>query len=159
MSHISSRHYSTFSSFALTGTDRQREDSESIRDNSQPRKLFERRYRPRSGTSTEINSDKSLEFNAILSQADGFSLDILPKLRDIKTQDNTSNLLFHVVNRFCKSYPKVSMMMRGTQYALLNSNILQESYPLADAAVFKQASLVWCLVFPMIQWSQHYLAL
>ena len=33
-------------------------------------------------------------------QADGFSIDILPKLKDVKSRDNTTNLLQYVV-RFC----------------------------------------------------------
>lgn len=33
-------------------------------------------------------------------QADGFAVDILPKLKDVKSRDNTINLLQYVV-RFC----------------------------------------------------------
>ena len=38
--------------------------------------------------------------NVQRGQADGFNIDILPKLKDVKSRDNTTNLLQYVV-RFC----------------------------------------------------------
>ena len=35
-------------------------------------------------------------------QADGFGIDILPKLADLKTKDNQENLLYFVVRQFKK---------------------------------------------------------
>ena len=37
-------------------------------------------------------------------QADGFSLEILPRLEDVKSQDNSTNLLQYVVRLLCRSY-------------------------------------------------------
>ena len=35
-------------------------------------------------------------------QADGFGIDILPKLADLKTKDNQENLLYYIVRQFKK---------------------------------------------------------
>ena len=53
--------------------------------------------------------------NAQRGQAEGFGIDILPKLKDLKTMSNTDNLMAFVV-RFCiKKYDED----RGTQLAKL----------------------------------------
>lgn len=57
-------------------------------------------------------------------QADGFSLTVLTKLRDVKTQDNSSNLLAYLVQRMCADDP-----LSGTEAAVL---------PIPQAAVLKQ---------------------
>lgn len=38
-------------------------------------------------------------------QADGFSLTVLTKLRDVKTQDNSSTLVAYLVHLLCKDDP------------------------------------------------------
>ena len=38
----------------------------------------------------------------VRGQADGFQLDILPKLRDVKTMDNSSNLLQFLVTSYVR---------------------------------------------------------
>ena len=63
-------------------------------------------------------------------QADGFNLDILPKLKDVKTSDNASNLLQYVVVQYVTKYDKDNL---GTEKAKL---------PFPDPSDIKQASLV-----------------
>lgn len=60
-------------------------------------------------------------------QADGFGLDILPKIKDIKTQDGTSNLLVYVSSKYCSDSSKQSLHLE---------------YPLPEAIVFRNASQV-----------------
>ena len=38
----------------------------------------------------------------VRGQADGFGIDILPKLADLKTKDNQENLLYFIVRQFKK---------------------------------------------------------
>jgi hypothetical protein len=42
--------------------------------------------------------------------ADGFSLDILEKLKDVKTRDNSSNLLQYLVSVYVRKCDKVRML-------------------------------------------------
>ena len=39
--------------------------------------------------------------------AEAFALDILPKLKNVKTKDNSSNLLQYVVSVYVRKYDKV----------------------------------------------------
>jgi len=48
-------------------------------------------------------------------QADGFAVDILPKLKDVKTKDNFSNLLGYIVRTYIDKYD----LHRGTPESLL----------------------------------------
>jgi len=63
-------------------------------------------------------------------QADGFNLDILPKLKDVKTSDNASNLLQYIVVQYLTKFDKENL---GTEKAKL---------PFPDPSDLKQASLV-----------------
>ena len=63
-------------------------------------------------------------------QADGFNLDILPKLKDVKTSDNASNLLQYIVVQYLTKYDQEAL---GTEKAKL---------PFPDPSDIKQASLV-----------------
>ena len=45
--------------------------------------------------------------NVQRGQADGFSLDILPKLKDVKSRDNASTLLHFVVSTYMQVYSVV----------------------------------------------------
>ncbi|XP_059504632.1 formin-2 isoform X4 [Stegostoma tigrinum] len=44
--------------------------------------------------------------NRSRGQADGFGLEILPKLRDVKSSDNSTNLLFYLVSYFLRNFDK-----------------------------------------------------
>lgn len=44
-------------------------------------------------------------------QADGFAIDILPKVKDVKSKDNTLNLLFYVV--------KMYIQVRSTKFCFV----------------------------------------
>lgn len=57
-------------------------------------------------------------------QADGFYLAVLTKLRDVKTQDNTSTLLSYMTGLMCEDDPHA-----GTEAAV---------FPLPDVALLKQ---------------------
>lgn len=46
--------------------------------------------------------------NVSRGQADGFELDILPKLKDVKCKNNSSNLLHYLVTTYIKRFDKVS---------------------------------------------------
>ena len=48
-------------------------------------------------------------------QADGFTIDILPKLKDVKSKDNLSNLLVYIVKFCTEKYDE----KRGTADAVL----------------------------------------
>ena len=43
-------------------------------------------------------------------QADGFELDILPKLKDVKCKDNSSNLLQYLVKVYIKMFEEVKSL-------------------------------------------------
>ena len=45
--------------------------------------------------------------NVARGQADGFELEILPKLKDVKCKDNTTNLLHYLVTIYIKKFDKV----------------------------------------------------
>jgi len=45
--------------------------------------------------------------NIARGQADGFELDILPKLKDVKCKDNSTNLLHYLVNIYIRKFDKV----------------------------------------------------
>lgn len=45
--------------------------------------------------------------NVARGQADGFELDILPKLKDVKCKDNSTNLLHYLVNIYIRKFDKV----------------------------------------------------
>jgi len=45
--------------------------------------------------------------NVSRGQADGFELEILPKLKDVKCKDNTTNLLHYLVTIYIKKFDKV----------------------------------------------------
>ena len=45
--------------------------------------------------------------NVARGQADGFELDILPKLKDVKCKDNSTNLLNYLVTIYIKKFDKV----------------------------------------------------
>lgn len=47
--------------------------------------------------------------NVARGQADGFELDILPKLKDVKCKDNSTNLLHYLVTIYVKKFDKVSL--------------------------------------------------
>lgn len=57
-------------------------------------------------------------------QADGFNLLVLTKLRDVKSQDNTSTLVAYLVHEICRDDPN-----SGTDNAVL---------PVPEAALFRQ---------------------
>jgi formin 2/formin-1 len=57
-------------------------------------------------------------------QADGFSLTVLTKLRDVKTQDNSSTLVAYLVHLLCKDDPD-----SGTDLAQL---------PVPEPTLFRQ---------------------
>jgi formin 2 len=40
--------------------------------------------------------------NRTRGQADGFAIDILPKIKDVKSKDNTLTLLYYVVKTYIK---------------------------------------------------------
>ena len=63
-------------------------------------------------------------------QADGFNLDILPKLKDVKTADNSSNLLQYIVVQYVTRFDEEAL---GTEKAKL---------PFPDPSDIRQASLV-----------------
>ena len=63
-------------------------------------------------------------------QADGFNLDILPKLKDVKTADNSSNLLQYIVVQYVNRFDEAAL---GTEKAKL---------PFPDPSDIRQASLV-----------------
>ena len=46
--------------------------------------------------------------NVSRGQADGFELDILPKLKDVKCKNNSSNLLHFLVTTYINRFDKVS---------------------------------------------------
>lgn len=46
--------------------------------------------------------------NIARGQADGFELDILPKLKDVKCKDNSTNLLHYLVKVYIKKFDKVN---------------------------------------------------
>ena len=45
--------------------------------------------------------------NVARGQADGFELEILPKLKDVKCKDNSTNLLHYLVTIYIKKFDKV----------------------------------------------------
>ena len=45
--------------------------------------------------------------NVARGQADGFELDILPKLKDVKCKDNSTNLLNYLVTIYIEKFDKV----------------------------------------------------
>ena len=45
--------------------------------------------------------------NVSRGQADGFELDILPKLKDVKCKDNSTNLLHYLVTIYIKKFDEV----------------------------------------------------
>ena len=45
--------------------------------------------------------------NVARGQADGFELDILPKLKDVKCKDNSLNLLHYLVRTYIKQFDQV----------------------------------------------------
>ena len=45
--------------------------------------------------------------NVARGQADGFELDILPKLKDVKCKDNSTNLLHYLVTIYIEKFDKV----------------------------------------------------
>ena len=42
--------------------------------------------------------------NRTRGQADGFSIDILPKIKDVKSKDNTVTLIYYVVKMYIQVY-------------------------------------------------------
>ncbi|XP_069792227.1 formin-2-like [Narcine bancroftii] len=65
--------------------------------------------------------------NRSRGQADGFGLEILPKLRDVKSSDNSINLLFYLVSYYLRNFDKDA----GTE---------QSIYPLPEPQDLFQAS-------------------
>lgn len=51
--------------------------------------------------------------NNARGQADGFELDILPKLKDVKSKDNSSNLLQYLVKSYVKIYDEVGLVVHA----------------------------------------------
>ena len=47
--------------------------------------------------------------NVARGQADGFELEILPKLKDVKCKDNSTNLLHYLVTIYIKKFDKVRL--------------------------------------------------
>lgn len=45
--------------------------------------------------------------NIARGQADGFELDILPKLKDVKCKDNSTNLMHYLVSVYVEKFDKV----------------------------------------------------
>ena len=45
--------------------------------------------------------------NIARGQADGFELDILPKLKDVKCKDNSTNLMHYLVSVYIEKFDKV----------------------------------------------------
>ena len=45
--------------------------------------------------------------NKVRGQADGFQLDILSKLKDVKSADNSTNLLLYIVQYWVQHYDQV----------------------------------------------------
>ena len=45
--------------------------------------------------------------NIARGQADGFELDILPKLKDVKCKDNSTNLMHYLVSVYVGKFDKV----------------------------------------------------
>ena len=51
--------------------------------------------------------------------AEAFALDILPKLKNVKTKDNSSNLLQYVVSVYVRKYDKVIALDDFSMFILL----------------------------------------
>ena len=51
--------------------------------------------------------------------AEAFALDILPKLKNVKTKDNSSNLLQYVVSVYVRKYDKVITLDDFSMFILL----------------------------------------
>lgn len=49
--------------------------------------------------------------NIARGQADGFELDILPKLKDVKCKDNSTNLLHYLVTVYIEKFDKVHSLL------------------------------------------------
>lgn len=49
--------------------------------------------------------------NIARGQADGFELDILPKLKDVKCKDNSTNLLHYLVTVYIGKFDKVHSLL------------------------------------------------
>lgn len=47
--------------------------------------------------------------NVARGQADGFELEILPKLKDVKCKDNSSNLLQYLVCAYIEKFDEVNL--------------------------------------------------
>ena len=79
--------------------------------------------------------------NVARGQADGFELEILPKLKDVKCKDNTTNLLHYLVTIYIKKFDKVrpsdwsasemfsslekSITLLGNPYTVLHLKIIK----------------------------------
>ena len=46
--------------------------------------------------------------NMARGQADGYDLEILPKLKDVKSKDNATHLLQYLVRTYVRKFDKVS---------------------------------------------------
>ena len=64
--------------------------------------------------------------NNTRGQADGFELEILPKLKDVKSKDNTTNLLEYLVKAYVKLYDEV----RPLTVTLHSTPTLQHTFSL-----------------------------
>lgn len=61
--------------------------------------------------------------NVTRGQADGFELDILPKLKDVKCKDNSTNLLHYLVISYIKKFDEVSstsVIVEGCRLSFTN---------------------------------------
>lgn len=67
--------------------------------------------------------------NIARGQADGFELDILPKLKDVKCKDNSTNLLHYLVKVYIKKFDK-------------NAGTVNSKFPLPEPFDLKVASQV-----------------
>ncbi len=67
-------------------------------------------------------------FPQVRGQADGFHLEILPKLRDVKTADNSSNLLKFLVSCYLRETEKVNRFFKGIKTIIITTVTL---YPIS----------------------------
>lgn len=60
--------------------------------------------------------------NRTRGQADGFGLEILPKIKDVKSKDSNYTLLHFIVNKYIEV--KLCLLYLNAEYTLIRHNLL-----------------------------------
>lgn len=101
--------------------------------------------------------------NVSRGQADGFELEILPKLKDVKCKDNTTNLLHYLVTIYIKKFDKVrpSVWSPSEMFSWLekSTTLLGNPYTVLHLKIIKSWVRKWntcvelCLVYHCCFWT------